>query len=143
MECRVYDRGPRNNAFTWNVNDISEGARKVLRRCAGHANSDKVHWIVDDLTKPDKLNSIEPAEQNNYFSLLNRLVKPGGYALIAAFSLTGSTKCSGLPVFRYDSNMLKEKLGSSFELVKAFNYSYTTPSGNPRDYVYTLFQRSL
>jgi hypothetical protein len=44
-------------------------------------------------------------------------------------------------VFRYDRDMLKEKIGDDFELLEAFDYIYLNPSGNTREYIYTLFQR--
>ena len=114
-------------------------------------------WIADDLTSPDKLNSLdqvdlwhdravlhffnEAAEQLSYFNLIRKLVKVDGYVIIAAFNLDGAEKCSGLPVFRYDQTMLQNQLGEGFSLLKAFDYTYITPSGNTREYIYTLFQR--
>ena len=68
-------------------------------------------------------------------------MKVNGFVIIAAFNLEGAEQCSGLPVFRYDEDMLQEQLGTGFSLLQAFDYTYQTPSGNPRAYVYTLFQR--
>ena len=116
-----------------------------------------VRWIVDDLTDPDELLTLEQIDlwhdraglhffqdngsQDKYFNLLRKLVSPGGYVIIAAFNLNGALKCSGLPVFRYDAAMLQEKLGKEFQLKEAFDFTYTQPSGDTREYVYTLFQR--
>jgi SAM-dependent methyltransferase len=139
------------------ANDISASALEKLKSRLGPELAGKVDWVVDDLTKPDKLNSLgsvdlwhdravlhffnESAEQDAYFHLLRKLVKGKGYVIIAAFNLEGAEKCSGLPVFRYNQNMIQEKLGSDFSLIKAFDYTYLTPSGNTREYIYTLFQR--
>ena len=139
------------------ANDISASALGKLKARLGNELSGKVQWIVDDLTNPDKLHSVDPvdlwhdravlhffnesAEQNAYFNLLRKLVKIEGYVIIAAFNLNGADKCSGLPVFRYDQNMLQEQLGLNFSLIEAFDYTYLMPSGNTREYVYTLFQR--
>jgi SAM-dependent methyltransferase len=139
------------------ANDISASALEKLKARLGPELAGKVHWMVDDLTSPDHLNALEPvdlwhdravlhffnepSEQLAYFTLLRKLVKVDGYVIIAAFNLDGAEKCSGLPVFRYDQNMLQEQLGKDFSLIKAFDYTYLMPSGNTREYIYTLFQR--
>jgi hypothetical protein len=139
------------------VNDISSEALKELKLRLGPEKSSLVRWVVDDLTDPAELKSLEqidlwhdravlhffnePDEQDTYFNLLQKLVKVEGHVIIAAFNLQGAPKCSGLPVFRYDAAMLQEKLGKKFQLKETFNYTYTQPSGDNREYVYTMFQR--
>lgn len=139
------------------ANDISTSALEKLKARLGPELAGKVHWIVDDLTNPDQLNSLSPVdlwhdravlhffneaeEQQSYFKLLRKLVKINGHVIIAAFNHFGAEKCSGLPVFRYDQSMLQEQLGEDFSLIKAFDYTYYTPSENSRAYIYTLFQR--
>lgn len=139
------------------TNDISSKALEELQLRLGSEQSSLVRWIVDDLTDPDELQSLEKIElwhdravlhffqdivsQDAYFNLLRKLVSPEGHVIIAAFNLKGAPKCSGLPVFRYNAPMLQEKLGEEFQLKEAFDYSYTMPSGDTREYVYTLFQR--
>ena len=138
------------------ANDISPLALEKLKRRLGD-DREKVRWVVDDLTRPNELYTIgevdlwhdravlhffiEPSDQDTYFSLLKKLVKRGGFVILATFNLYGATQCSGLPVFRYDQSMLAEKLGSDFELLRAFDYTYTMPSGEGRAYVYTVFRR--
>ena len=138
------------------ANDISPRALEQLQQRLGPAQA-KVRWVVDDLTRPEVLPDIGPvdlwhdravlhffnakAEQDAYFNLLKTLVKPGGYVILAAFHLRGADRCSGLPVHRYDEQLLAEKLGSDFALLQAFDYTYTMPSGDERAYVYTLFKR--
>ena len=138
------------------VNDLSSAAMDNLKERIGK-ESDKIMWIADDLTHPSILNNIEPIdlwhdravlhffnnkdEQDEYFRLLKKLVKPDGFVIIAAFNLKGATKCSGLPIHRYDKNMLQEKLGKDFKLIEAFDYTYRMPSGDTREYIYTLFKR--
>ena len=138
------------------ANDLSSTALGKLKKRLG-AKEDGIQWIVDDLTKPTSLSKIEPVDlwndravihffteekdQNTYFSLLNKLVKPNGYVIISAFNTDGATMCSGLPVFRYNKEMLIEKLGSDYSLIESFDYTYTMPSGDTRPYIYTLFKR--
>ena len=139
------------------ANDISSSALEELKQRLGPAKSKRVHWIVDNLINPGELNSLEQidlwhdravlhffqdsASQDAYFKLLRKLVRKEGYVIIAAFNLDGAEKCSGLPVFRYDAAMLEDKLGREFQLMDAFDHAYLMPSGDTREYVYTLFQR--
>ena len=73
-----------------------------------------------------------------YFELLHKKVTKNGYVILAVFNLEGAEKCSGLPIKRYDVNMLQEKLGPSYMLNDSFNYIYTMPNGDDRNYIYTL-----
>ncbi|MCT4579881.1 MAG: class I SAM-dependent methyltransferase [Flavobacteriales bacterium] len=146
-----------NSAFTnISATDISETALNLLKeRLQQQASA--INWIVDDLTRPTLLKSIEPVDlwidravfhfftepkdQEEYIHLLTEKVQKGGYVILATFNLNGATKCSGLPVRRYNELMLKEKLKDNFDLIESFNYTYTMPSGDTRPYIYTLFKR--
>lgn len=134
--------------------DLSEIALKKLKDRVGIG---KIECIVDDLTKPTILKKINPVDlwidravlhfftettdQDTYFNLLNSKVKHNGFALIAEFNLNGATMCSGLPVYRYSKDMLIAKLENNFELIEDFDYTYLTPSGAERPYIYTLFRK--
>jgi SAM-dependent methyltransferase len=138
------------------TNDLSSNALEKLKERLGN-DSRKVKWIVDDLTQPTELNHLgeidlwhdravlhffnEPEEQNCYFDLVKKLVKKNGFVIIASLNLDGAEKCSGLYVFRYNKEMIQKRLGSDFELIEAFDHTCTMPSGDTREYVYTLFQR--
>ncbi len=138
------------------ANDLSSNALDKLKERLGN-DSSKIKWIVDDLTQSTELNNLveidlwhdravlhffnEPEEQNCYFDLVRKLVKKNGYVIIASFNLDGAEKCSGLYVFRYNKEMIQKRLGSDFELIEAFDHTYTMPSGDTREYAYTLFQR--
>jgi len=139
------------------ANDISNAALTELRLRLGPEESKKVHWIVEDLCDPKELKSLtkidlwhdravlhflqDNSSQNTYFNLLRSLLAAEAYVLIAAFNLNGAERCSGLPVFRYNADMLQERLGQEFHMKEAFDYTYLMPSGDTREYVYTLFQR--
>ena len=146
-----------NRGFTNIIaNDISHEALDELKGLLG-TESKKVKWIIDDLTQPTVLKTIEKVdlwhdravmhfftdkkEQNTYFTLLKNLLKPKGFAIIAGFNLNGSPMCSGLRVHRYDKKMLVEQMGSDFELIENFDFTYTMPSGDTREYIYTLFRK--
>jgi len=139
------------------VNDISAQALTELKNNLNQNKNAQIEFIVDDLTNPAELLKLknvdlwndravlhfftEESQQKAYFNLLKRAVKKNGFVVLAEFNLEGAKKCCGLDVFNYNETMLQERLGNDFELIKAFNYTYTQPSGNTREYVYTLFKR--
>ncbi len=137
--------------------DISKAAIEKLKERLGQANASRVTWIADNVANPSALHKLSDialwhdravlhfltAEQDRrqYLSVLRQVVKTGGFVMIAAFSLAGAKKCSGLRIRNYDEKMLAEFLGSEFKLLEHFDYLYVMPSGDERPYVYTLFQR--
>ncbi len=137
--------------------DISGEALARLRERLGPERASRVQWIEDDLTAPQKVSQlrnialwhdravlhflVEEKDRATYRDTLRKVLRPGGYAIIAAFALSGAKKCSGLPVYNYDAAMLAIFLGSEFELKHHRNHLYITPSGDRRPYVYTLFRR--
>jgi SAM-dependent methyltransferase len=137
------------------ANDIAEAALISLKSRIG--KSESVKFVIDDLTKPKKLQFLpkidlwidravlhfflKEEDQKSYFDILKQLVKPKGYVIIAAFNLKGAKKCSGLDVFNYDADMIANRLGNEFNLITTFDHTYVMPSGGERPYVYTLFQR--
>jgi len=139
------------------ANDISSTAIAKQKERLGDQGMENIRWIVDDLTNPGLLDSLDQIDlwhdravlhffiekdlQENYFNLLRKLLRSGGYVIIAAFSLEGAEKCSGLPVRRYNSQMISENLGRSFELIDSFDYIHRMPNGEDRKYVYTCFQK--
>lgn len=141
------------------VNDISAVALTELKSQLPAPMNATVQFVVDDLTNPSELLKIknvdlwhdravlhfftEEKQQKAYFDLLKGALKPKGFVILAEFNLEGAKKCSGLDVFNYNEKMLHERLGTDFVLLKSFNYTYTQPSGNTREYVYTLFQKKL
>lgn len=137
--------------------DISARGLQVLKDRLAEKQI-QVQWIIDDLTNPQKLKLIpaidlwhdravlhfllEEQEQKSYFDLVRKLVRSNGYVIIATFNLHGTEKCSGLKVHRYDAKMIADRMGPDFNLIQSFDYTYRMPTGNTRDYVYTLFQKT-
>lgn len=140
------------------VNDISSSALIELKNDLTQHNHSNVEFVLDDLTKPNSLLELKDVDLWNdravlhfftkkeqrlaYFNLLKKAVKIRGYVILAEFNLEGAKKCCGLDVYNYNAEMLQEQLGNGFNLIKSFNYTYIQPSGNTREYVYTLFQRT-
>ena len=129
-----------------------------LKERLGEEKASEVRWIVYDITQPIHIQNLRDIfvwhdravlhfilkenQQKEYLSTLKKVIKKGGYVIIAAFSLKGAKKCSGLDVKNYDQNMLVKFLGEDFTLLEYFDYTYYMPSGEPRPYIYTLFQKS-
>ena len=141
------------------ANDISSVALSELKRNLPAPVNATVQFVADDLTNPSELLKLknvdlwhdravlhffmDEKQQKAYFDLLKGTIKPKGFVILAEFNLEGAKKCSGLDVFNYNEEMLQERLGTDFLLLRSFNYTYTQPSGNTREYVYTLFQKKL
>jgi len=138
--------------------DISERALNKLKERLGKEKASMVRWIVDDITQPTHVQDLrdiavwhdrallhfllEESQQHTYLSLLKKVVEKDGYVIIAAFSLRGAKKCSGLDIKNYDKNMLSKFLGKDFTLLEYFDHTHYMPSGEPRPYIYALFQRN-
>lgn len=138
------------------ANDLSGKALEDIEIRLGAA-SKNVAFIQDDLLEGNRLAALGPVavwndravlhfftekcDWERYFSLLNKVLMPGGYAIIAVFSETGAQKCCGLPVQRYTEELLTERMGSNFSLLKSFETTFINPNGGERPYIYTLFQK--
>ena len=67
--------------------------------------------------------------------LIDNLIGLGYHNLIASDI---SLSAMNVSKDRYSKEMLMEKMGT-FKLLEAFDNTYTMPSGNTREYAYTLF----
>jgi len=140
------------------VNDISSSALIELKNNLTTNNHSNIEFILDDLTNPSELLKLknidlwhdravlhfftEEEQIQEYFKLLKGAVKIGGFVILAEFSQEGASKCCGLDVLNYSAEMLQDRLENEFKLIKSFDYTFTQPSGNTREYVYTLFNRT-
>ena len=139
------------------ANDLSEIALTHLQQRIKSKYNYPLECIADDLTKPEHLSQLrnielwidravlhfflEKEDIKSYFDLIRTVVSKKGYVLIATFALDGAEKCSGLPLRRYNAEMLQTELGSDFNLIESFNFTFINPSGGERPYIYTLFQK--
>lgn len=138
------------------ANDISSKAIESLKTRL-QKDVSKVTFIIDDLTNPSKLNSLQEidiwndravlhfflsaSQKTSYFNLLKKLVKKGGFVVLAVFSDKGAKKCCGFKIQQYNAETLSDFLGNDFELQQTFNHTFVNPNGDNRPYVYTLFKR--
>lgn len=137
--------------------DISARALELNRAALPPEGAAQVTWIVGDATDPAALDEVRPVAlwhdratlhfltdaraRAAYHDLLMRSVAPGGHAMLATFAPHGATHCNGLEVHRYDHDSLAEFLGPAWEVVREEAYLFRNPRGEPRPYVYALYQR--
>ena len=138
--------------------DISRVALDKAKTQLPEEQGKLVRWVVDDITNPSSINQLpkvtlwhdravfhfltDEQDRQTYHSLVEKMVIPGGFIVIATFALNGASACSGLPVQRYSVEMLAEFFGNSYTLIDSFDHTYTMPSGDLRPYVYACFQKS-
>ncbi len=140
------------------LNDISPKALEKVKTRLGN-KSESVNWLCQDISQPIKDSDqkqvsidiwIDRAvlhfitdEQSilGYFDNLNKILTKGGYVLLVEFSIKGAAKCAGLELHRYTVEELTERLGSAYQIVNSFEHVYTNPKGEPRPYIYCLYQR--
>lgn len=135
------------------LNDISEAALNKLK--SRIAMSDRIKWLHHDMSKPipgdipqvdmwiDRAVLhflLEDADIQAYFDNLRSVIEPKGYVMLAEFSVVGAPKCAGLELHRYSIEEITQRLGAEFELIKHEDYMFINPLGDPRPYIYTLYQ---
>ncbi len=139
--------------------DISSTAIEKAKTNLGHEESNFINWIADDITSPANLKFenqfdlwhdrtvlhflLEEKQIQGYLDSISKLVKKGGYVIIAVFSLEGAKKCSGLDIKNYSYEMISNLLGLNYEIVDYMHHLYINPSGDKRPYVYTLFKKLI
>ncbi|MBV8632393.1 MAG: class I SAM-dependent methyltransferase [Silvibacterium sp.] len=135
------------------VLDISTNALEEAKKRLGAA-AERVCWIAGDVTALSfRRHSIdvwhdravfhflvEAEDRAAYICSLLSCVRPGGHAIIATFGPEAPSRCSGLPVVRYNSESLQSELGCSFTLVESREELHLTPRGTPQQFVYCSFQ---
>lgn len=133
------------------VLDISESAIAHSRKRLG-LRADHVEWHVADVrsfVSPHRFALwhdravfhflISEADKQAYIHVLKSSLEPDGHVVLATFAPHGPDQCNGLPVARYDADMLEELLGDDFSLIESWPEEHITPSGSVQPYIYSLF----
>lgn len=84
----------------------------------------------------------DPADRARYVAEVRRCVRPGGFVVMATFAADGPTRCSGLPVARYDPDELHGVFDGDFELITSRREVHRTPGGASQPYTYCLCRYS-
>jgi SAM-dependent methyltransferase len=137
------------------VLDLSSSAIQITRQRLGAASA-AVTWLVGDVTElalPRRCYRLwhdravfhfltRPQSQQKYRRAVLNSLEAGGYFIIGTFAPEAPAQCSGLPVQRYDTELLATTFGEPFELRQQKEEMHTTPGGVGQAYLYCLFQKA-
>jgi SAM-dependent methyltransferase len=133
------------------VLDISATALELAQKRLGR-RADRVLWVEADVlsdTLPSATFDVwhdravfhfltNRFERERYIARVRKAVRPGGHVLVATFADDGPTKCSGLPVARYDAPALHGAFGEGFRLIASRREEHVTPAGIRQPFMYCL-----
>lgn len=135
------------------VLDICEDALQQAKRRLG-PRAGVVNWVVADVRMflPERKFSlwhdravlhflIDAEDRAHYIEALGGSLSPGGSLVLSTFGPEGPLKCSGLPIRRYDLNMLADFLGEGFELQGHEFEDHETPDGAKQQFLCTSWTR--
>ena len=133
------------------VLDISSKALACTKTRLGD-KSTEIEWFEDDITifNPPHQFSLwhdravfhfltAKADRNSYINILKNALEENGHLIIAAFSISGPTKCSGLDIIQYDAEKLKAELGDTFKLIEQASETHITPANQEQKFGYFHF----
>lgn len=84
---------------------------------------------------------VEQADQEQYVRTAAQALSSGSPLLLATFSPSGPTHCSGLPVARHDPDDLERIFSSSFVLVDSHFEEHTTPMQSVQSFTWVVLRR--
>lgn len=135
------------------VLDISPTALAYARDRLG-SRAKEVSWFEADVTTfnpPQRFGLwhdravfhflTDAAQRAAYVRTLRQTLTPDGAVIIATFAKDGPTKCSGLPVERYDAPKISAELGPEFFLIEVVPEVHRTPAGTGQAFNYFHFRR--
>lgn len=148
VDC-LLSRGYRNVS----VLDISGKAIAAAKGRLG-AKGDDVKWVESDILGFQTLEKFDfwhdrgvfhfltdSNEREKYLETMRHTLGANAYVLIVTFDLGGPEQCSGLPVQRYDPELLQKTLGPDYKLLSSGREVHITPWGSPQQFVYCLFKK--
>jgi SAM-dependent methyltransferase len=115
--------GPLADAVTWLEADITSGALPRRRFDLWHDRA-VFHFLTD------------ANDRARYIRSARHALRPGGHIIVATFGPDGPSRCSGLPVVRYDPGRLHGEFGASFEPVEHASEDHRTPFGTVQQFIY-------
>ncbi len=135
------------------VLDISDSAIRHARQRVGD-QAKNVEWIVSDIVdfQPEVKYDFwhdratfhfltGEDEIKKYMALVNRAVRPGGYAAIATFSDVGPQRCSGLEIHQYSENSLTSQFADGFQVIECRREDHLTPFNTIQNFLFCFFRR--
>ena len=83
----------------------------------------------------------EERDQLRYVELVEETVVADGHVVLATFGPHAPTRCSGLPVARYDAGALAGRFARGFTLARSRTTVHRTPGGAEQELVFVLLRR--
>ena len=137
------------------VLDISANALACAKQRLAD-NAQNVEWYESDITQFEAPHLFSlwhdravfhfltaESDRKSYIKALNNSLRPGGHLIIAAFTVGGPEKCSGLDIVQYDAEKLQAELGVDFELLEETNEVHITPDNKEQKFMYFRFVRNV
>ncbi len=137
------------------VLDISERAIERAKHRLGN-KSHRIHWVISDINELQGENVYDVWHDRatfhfltdqisieQYTSIAQRSVKPGGHLILGTFSSSAPKTCSGLPVRRYDERLLTSELHKGFDRIRCITEDHTTPFNTKQNFLFCSFRRHL
>jgi SAM-dependent methyltransferase len=135
------------------VLDLAAPALDLIKARLG-GKSATVTWLCGDVTEIELGENAyelwhdravfhfltEADDRERYRNNLCKALRPGGHLIIGTFAPEAPPRCSGLPVQRYDLELLRETLGDAFELLRQQKEMHVTPGGVEQMYLYCEFR---
>jgi SAM-dependent methyltransferase len=133
--------------------DISAAALDKAKARLGDT-SDRVHWIVSDVTEfqppvqfdfwHDRaaFHFLTTDEQvARYVAIAASSIRPGGFMVLGTFSEQGPDRCSGLHVRQYSEVSMSALFDPYFERVRCVTETHETPGHALQAFVFCSFRR--
>jgi len=130
------------------VLDISNNALLSAKNRLGD-KADKVNWYEADITQFNSPQTFslwhdravfhfltDKQDREKYVNGLKKSLKSGGHLIIAAFSIGGPEKCSGLDIVQYDEKKMSAELGDDFRLLESRTETHVTPTDKEQSFTY-------
>ncbi len=128
------------------ANALAAAQARLGTRAAG------VRWMADDVLHaglPDRSIDVwhdravfhfllSEEDRRSYVEQVRRVVRRHGHVILATFAEDGPTRCSGLPVERYDAQRLHSQFGDEFRLLTTLREEHRTPSGGSQLFRYCV-----
>lgn len=164
QNCRVIDVGAGASVLADSLLDAGVSALTLLDLADAALNTTKqrlgqqaaqVNWLNGDILQlalpqhsydiwHDRavFHFLTSAEQREtYIAQLQQALAPGGLLVIGTFASDGPEKCSGLPVCRYDAQMLTQQFAAGFRPLSIDYETHTTPAGKTQSFIWGCFEK--
>jgi SAM-dependent methyltransferase len=120
--------GAAGNAVQWIEADATRAALPADTYAVWHDRA-AFHFLVD------------ADDRRAYVHNVRQALKSGGHLIVATFAEDGPTKCSGLPICRYDAAALAAEFGEGFTLLHQEKEAHRTPMGHVQSFNYCVFRK--